>query len=191
MAHPYRFTPLDIVIGVLTSVFGGERVVSGYYYNHPSIDSTFSAVRTDKLDEVCNEINNLAELLNKSLDEYKEIILAARIKSEDFPGFAMPIGKHVDIYDFADILSKNTGEKIKSEIYNASQNLKKSLDEAVIANWAQVGHKNAHGLSLFFPYSKNYTMHPPHWDMKNYTTHKLEFKDNSYWDEFLVNYLDS
>ena len=191
ISHPYRFTPFDIVLGLLSSLTNGQRLVSNYYYNHPSIDSTLSAVRTDKLDDVCEAIDNLSELFIENLDAYRDIITAARIQSEDFPGFYLPIGKMVDIYDFADLLIKNNFKKLNPELHNISQEIKNSLEEAIIANWAQIGHKNAHGLSLFFPHSHNFSYDLPHWDMQNYTTHKLEFKDNTCWDEFLGNYLDN
>ena len=187
-SHPYRFAPGYTILGILNSLINRQRFVfSDYIYDH----FTMSAIRTDKLDEACKAINDLAELFNENLDEYREIITASRIQSEDFPGFNIPIGKLVDIYDFADLLIKNNYKKLKPELYNASLNLKKSLDEAVIENWAQKGHKNAHGLSLFFPYKLNYLPQAPIWDMQNYTSHKLEFTDDTYWDEFLENYLDS
>lgn len=187
ISHPYRFTPFYIILGLLTSLINKERFVISKHI----IDlSTFSAVRTDKLDEVCKAINDLAELFIENLDEYRENIITARIRSEDFPGPDLWIGRLVDIYDFADLLIEKRYKNFKPELYNASQNLKKSLDEAIIANWAQKGHKNAHGLSLFFPHSHNFSMYIPHWDMQNYTTHKLEFTDDTCWDEFLELYLN-
>ena len=107
----------------------------------------------------------------------------------------MNISRLVDIYDFADIIVKNYinyNNKLTPELYNASLKLRESFEEAVIENWAQEFFKNSHGLSLFFPLCHNYsyTEFIPHWDMQNYTSHKLEFTDKTCWDEFLELFLN-
>ncbi len=193
ISHPYRFTPYMLMMGMLISLKNRQQFkLSDYNYYH----FTMSAVRTDKLDEVCEAINDLSEMFIANLGEYKDLITVARLQANDFPDFIYPISKLVDIYHFADLLDTYVYEEFSPQLHTAIQNLKNSLDESVIANWVQIGHKDAYGLSLFFPYSHNYSGYSGYipsskWSMQNYTTLNLDFVDDTHWDEFLEKYLDS
>jgi len=62
--------------------------------------------------------------------------------------------------------------------------LKKAIENATIAEIHRFGHKYAHGLSIYFP--GNYYPDDPY-----YTVNYLEFTNDSNWDEFLLEYLDT
>jgi hypothetical protein len=192
MSHPYRFTPFYVALELILSIMNGKKFDLS---ENTFPVSTFSAIRTNKLDDVCKAINDLGELFIENLDNCREFITNCRKKSEGYPGRGINISRLVDIYDFADIIVNNytNYSNISTpDFYNVSLNLRESFKEAVIENWAQEFFKNSHGLSLFFPLCHNYsyTEFIPHWDMQNYTSHKLEFTEETCWDEFLELFLN-
>lgn len=170
--NPYLLTPLYLLHGTIHNRF------------------TMSAVRTDKLDGVCIAVDDLAREFIENIDDYKDIITEARLQSEDFPGFEYPLGSLIDLYHYSDLLQKSC-ETSESDLYIATQNVKQSLDEAVISEWHQNGHKHAHGLSLFFPPdNSDVHLNTSILNMNNYKSCKLEFTKDTQWDEFLALYLD-
>ncbi len=157
---------------------------------------TMSVIRTDKLDELCSAIDNFSKVLIDNMDSIKTIINKSRLRSDDFPitiGTTIKMGFQIDIGHFSKLMSKPLYKILKPELYTAANDVLTCVDEAVVAKWHQVGYRHSYGLSIFFPENRriNYPQYPfmNRYTMENYTSHKLEFTDDTLWDEFLRIYL--
>ncbi len=159
---------------------------------------TMSAIKSDSLNNLGIAIDHFAELSMENIEELKPIIIQAREESEDFPhslltvGDPLPMGFHIDLYDFAQILSKYASEISNHDLSNSLENIMNCVDEAVISELHQIGHKNSNGLALFFPPDdlSNYPEIFKPFNLDNYCNKSLEFRDNTRWDEFLELYLN-
>ena len=153
-----------------------------YKYNRFHKYFAFSTIKTNKLDNVCEAIDEFSEFLINNIDEYKDNISSVRNQTEDF---GSPL---IDIYHFADVLNEKTSNIPEQDLNPIIDALKKSLDEAIITEWHQIGYKKAHGLTLYFPTNK---YGDTIWTLENYSKSILEFTDNTQWDEFLDLYFNS
>lgn len=177
---------------------------------------TFSAVRTDRMRNVTESLDMLArDLIQRLPHDYLKIWFASKL-TEYFPHeqtsrapflvellrpsqryrrnictifgvgygelYCFPI---LDIYDFADNcinLYKHSNETI----CNHAQQVKNSVDDAVIRSHHRLLHKDAHGIAIFLP---NLGI-ADRINLNNYVTSDLDFVNDSCWDEFLDAYLN-
>jgi len=158
------------------------------WLNPPSF--TMSAVRSDKIDGLALAMDNFANVLIENIGFYKKDINRARLRSEDFPMSMsllppMIMGNYVDIYHFANLMSKPLHRISRPDLYDAAQNVKTCIDEAIMGEHHQIGHRHAHGLTVYFP-PKNSKYHL--YD-NLYSNCGLDFVENTKWDEFLELYL--
>ncbi|MCX6666193.1 MAG: clostripain-related cysteine peptidase [Euryarchaeota archaeon] len=188
--YTYTFTPSYLIMGLIYALkYHYFTSISGLIYNK----FTMSAIRTDALDDVSTAIDDLAHLLVANREDYQILVTNVRSQADDFPPVYNPDnykGAFVDVYNFADVLNTLAFKASKQELYRTTRNIKRSMEKAVIAEWHQVGHKQAQGLTLYFPFN-NSDIYPwsGSWNLHNYTTFNLEFTANTYWDEFLTAYL--
>ncbi len=70
---------------------------------------------------------------------------------------------------------------LKPELHDAAQQVQEHLDQVIIAEYHQIGHRNAHGLSMYFP--PIYRYFP-----SEYANSSLDFPHDTQWDEFLEEY---
>jgi hypothetical protein len=84
-----------------------------------------------------------------------------------------------------DITTEIFVNMVSSNMETYVNNLKNAIEDSIIAESHRYGHKDAHGLSIYFP-GEYYPSDPYYEEMT-----QLEFKSDSNWDEFLFAYLDS
>ncbi|MCD6331357.1 MAG: hypothetical protein J7L80_04065, partial [Thermoplasmata archaeon] len=141
---------------------------------------TISAVRTDKLNELIIEIDKFSQHLIEILDEKERDIMFARNFAEDFPRPMLPLsirGELVDVYSFAELAEKFGLADTKY--------IREVLNQTIIAEYHQVGHWRAHGLSLYFPPKNSIYIYD-----ESYAQCNLDFTEDTHWDEFLTAYLN-
>lgn len=165
------------------------------FFNDPKV-FTMSAIRTDKINNLCLAVDDLSELYINNPSKYESYITDARSKTDDFPSTLLhsePInGFLIDIYHFADLLSKDALNNDECNLYDAAEDVKKCLNNVVFSEWHQIDHPNANGLCLFFS-EGNISENPgplANYDHDSYVNAALYFKDDHLWDEFLELYLN-
>jgi hypothetical protein len=166
-----------------------EAFLAVYYYHlvfyPPAL--TMSAIRTDTIDELVSSIDELSRAFIESYDSLERGIDLARFISEDFPrpmvSFKPKIstGDQIDIFDFVDLLSRC--RQITPEISRIIDDVKANVHACMLGEHHQIGHRKAHGLSLYFPYRDSiYTYNPL------YSHCDLDFTEDTNWDEFIEHY---
>ena len=171
--NPYFGTIKDYIYRLIMFLTG--RI----FYLYPP-DRTISAVRTDKLDELIIEIDKFSQHLIKILGKKEKDITFARNFAEDFPRPMLPFsirGEFVDVYSFAELSEKFGLANTK--------NIRELLKQTIIAEYHQVGHWRAHGLSLYFPPKNSIYIYD-----ESYAKCGLDFTEDTHWDEFLTAYLN-
>jgi hypothetical protein len=152
---------------------------------------TMSAVRSDKIYELAFAMDNFSKVLIDNLDKYKSKITLNRFRTDDFPipmSLLPPyiLGDQIDIYHFIELMSRISGNDSNSSLKDAAEYVKICLNEAINAEHHQIGHRNTHGLSVYFPtpFKKSYNSE---YDDFGYG---LDFTRDTHWDEFLTLYLN-
>ncbi len=159
------------------------------WLNPPSF--TISAVRSDKIHELAVAMDNFSMILIENLDSYKSKITLNRFRTEDFPipmSLLPPriLGTQIDIYHFMELMSRISSNDSNSPLKDSAQYVKTCLNEAIIAEHHQIGHRKAHGLSVYFP-SPLRKLYNSEYDDYGYG---LDFTLDTHWDEFLTLYLN-
>lgn len=149
---------------------------------------TMSAVKTNKLEGLITAVDNFSKVLIENIDSFGKTITFSRFRSEDFPvpmSIFPPIimGDQVDLYHFVDLMDKLRYRLLKPELHKAAQNVKEHLEETIVAEHHQIGHRKAHGLSIYFPSKKSDSYD------SSYSNSNLDFTNETHWDEFLELYL--
>lgn len=171
--NPYFGTIEDYIYRIIMFLTG--RI----FYLYPP-EKTISAVRTDKLNELIIEIDKFSQHLIEILDEKERDIMFARNFAEDFPRPMLPLsirGELVDVYSFAELAEKFGLADTKY--------IREVLNQTIIAEYHQVGHWRAHGLSLYFPPKNSIYIYD-----ESYAQCNLDFTEDTHWDEFLTAYLN-
>jgi len=146
---------------------------------------TMSAIDTSKIVNVAVSIDKLAHNLS-------EIIETSYFKIKLIRVFTQTFAKHSNdprvsprsIYDVYDLAKKcYIFFFFNCSIRTNSKNVMECINEAVIANLNGLNHPRAHGLTIYFP--KNLSLYDA-----SYAGSELDFTNNTYWDEFLENYLN-
>ena len=149
-----------------------------------SRSSTFSAIRTDKLQTLTERLDSLSKKLIINFSRYRRAVDISRLEAETFGRKDL-----VDLYDFLQHLERNIKDPSSENILNDIRMLKKYLRETILLEKHQRLHPNAHGLTIFFPLPSkgdlSYNM------LQDYASCNLEFINDTHWDEFLHLYLMS
>lgn len=134
---------------------------------------TLSAVKTEKISEITNNLDALlgelssAENKDKTLEAYED---ALRFRDDEYG----------DLYAFADNIEKaNLGEDITSK----AGDLKRSIDGAVIAKNYGRGYDEAGGMSIWMPLERDET------NFTNYA--ELGLSGSTQWDEHVEEEIDT
>jgi hypothetical protein len=114
-----------------------------------SADQTFSAVDTDKMVDLGEAIDHLADLLLEDMGSYRDQILKARGDAREY--YPAPergqVYIYVDLYDLADKISYYVDDEAIDE---ACQVVIGAVNDAVIANNCIMGD-DSYGLTIFMP----------------------------------------
>jgi len=118
-----------------------------------------SSLNLENLKKITDPVSKLADLLLQSIadNDLSSAIVDARKISRDFV-----LGLFVDLYDFCeklhDSLDKNKCENkgYCGQLKGACEQVRKAIDnrENVIANVTRPNVKGCHGVSIYFPYSR-------------------------------------
>lgn len=166
----------------------GERIIyliENNEENYPEWHEnlTMSAIRTDKIEDLVESINNLSKNIIKS----KLFTTISKIKTakEITKKFIFVLS---DLYNFTENLQKIEG--LDQTIYKDLENIQKNFNQTVIAECHGISQKGSNGLTIYFP-DKFFTLRAPGFNFFNYRIrfNKLDFVKNTYWDEFLFFYL--
>jgi len=162
----------------LTNIEIGQQIIQSIENNTPWPEFiSMSAVRTDKTVELANAIDNLCQSLieNKDLSYSKFWSI-----KEEIQYFAD--GSLLDIYHLAE---KYKTVETNQTICEYLDNVMVCLEEAVVEEFHDnEDHKNAHGLSIYFPLQKKY-----YYSYYGEDEYGLDFTKNTHWDEFLGKYM--
>ena len=152
---------------------------------------TVSAIRTDKINDLVTSINNYSDLLIDNLDLLKRTIQKARLKVDDYPRpmiLSSPMGTQIDIIHFVNLIDKLKFRLSIPELHIISKEIKNSLDQVIINEHHQVGHRRSNGLSIYFPPKTPRDEYKKY--SNDYANCSLDFTEDTHWDEFLELYLN-
>lgn len=166
---------------ILSTIECGEQIVQliGNNPNEFAQELTISAIRTDKLTGLVDEIEKLSIHLYENYAELYENLKFARAITKDYEFIKK--SHLLDIYDFADkYLEIETNQTIR----NILSNIKTNLSETVIAECHGETQSGSHGLSIFYS-SSNWGLPG---SISVYTNCALDFTRDTHWDELLDNH---
>ncbi len=154
-----------------------NSVVSAYqnfYTNYSDNTQTLSAFNMSKLSDVINKVNQLSdELINlKPWNAISNIYM-----NIDY----FYNRTSMDLFDFADRLE---GAVSNANVITKANNLKQSINDFVISNFAEEGHPGAKGIAIYFPLKSDFN--------PKYSNNLLsiDFPVDNKWDDFLLSYFD-
>ena len=140
---------------------------------------TMAAINLTGLPTLVDLIDELAVYLAGELPHYYGLITQAKSRADRFPFGFGPRGPFIDLYHFVSLL-----ETKDSYLTNLVEEILGTWEDVVIAalSYNKI-HKNALGLSIYFPLSAKFGYYPG-----KYLTVGLDFVEETYWDEFLAAY---
>lgn len=149
---------------------------------------TMSAIKTNALDNVAIAIDEFVITLMHKMNTSRFTKFQIGLVRQMTKSFGIPIlplilikGIDIDIYDFSKKCSLVFFSD--SNIKQSAKTVMDSIDEAVVANLYGLTQIGSYGLSIFFPsrffYNSNFA---------DLYTSKLDFANNTCWDEFLEFY---
>ena len=151
---------------------------------------TVSAIKTDKIGDLVTTINNYSDLLIDNFDLLKRTIQITRLKVDDYPRpmqLSSPMGTQVDIIHFVNLVNKLKFRSSLPELHIISTEIRNNLDQVIINEYHQVGHRNSNGLSIYFPPINPRNEYKKY--SNDYANCSLDFAEDTHWDEFLELYL--
>ncbi|MFA6066561.1 MAG: clostripain-related cysteine peptidase [Candidatus Babeliaceae bacterium] len=189
----YAQVLLPLQSGTISPEEFGKHIVQCYKktYGHLTNDYTQSAINLSKIDALANNINYLAELLIRGLDQQKNNSVKKALKESRNKFACTHFGEdepnYLDLRHFYfNLLNhiKNIELENKTESFLLKENIKKNLEqgltlinEIIIANVTGKNLKNAGGIYIYFPEK---SIHP--------SFSLTEFAQNSTWMLFLTTY---
>ncbi|MBS3802773.1 MAG: hypothetical protein KGY65_08500 [Candidatus Thermoplasmatota archaeon] len=165
----------------------GEKIVNLICNNPNEFKDimTISAIRTDKLNKLVENIEELSSYLIENEESCYHKFLSARNQTKDyyfvnntnfFSPYKFGYSYLLDLYDFVEQYLKIESEQPIQQIL---KKIKYNLSETIISECHGINQTGSHGLSIF--YSTN--------DMlSTYSNYKLEFTQDTQWDDFLGNH---
>jgi parallel beta-helix repeat protein len=184
---PYVYNPIYTLLRKqtdLSSIEIGKRIIElvEEVENNPKLyfykRDTISAMRTDKVADLVYSINNLTVELLKDLGGNFDNLKSVHKKTQQFFDDDL-----IDIYDYAKNFLEVEG--INENITICLKNIMDELNETVIYEYHKDAYPGANGLTLYFPYWGGYQWFLPE---NYYSEFGLEFTNDTYWDEFLIEY---
>ncbi|MCK4856800.1 MAG: T9SS type A sorting domain-containing protein [candidate division Zixibacteria bacterium] len=173
---PYHYILQDLVADPLMSAAAMCSVVVDAYAlsmtGQAGDDQTLSGVDLSLLPLITTRLDSLCSLLRSEgvWSEMHTWLPTAEQVSDTDPFY--------DLYDIVHIAAtKLTGANITA----AANDLMNILDAAIVAEWHESGHPNAHGLSIYFPQSLQA------YDI-NYHQSGIDFPNETGWYDFLKHY---
>ena len=143
-----------------------------YYATIAGNDQTQAAYDLSKVTDLANALNTLATSL-KIAKPWTQVKNAAAT-ADNFNQ-----NQNLDIYHFADLLSKSGAG---TEVTNAANAVKTAVGNMVISYYAESSHGNSKGVAIYCPPSSAF-------DPKYANgVQKLDFPNDTQWDEFLQAY---
>jgi len=166
----------------MSTVEYGEQIVQliGNNPNEYADVLTISAMRTDRIQDLVDNIETLSIHLYENDDELYENLKSARANTKDYEFIKKSY--LLDIYDFADNYLKI---ETNQTIYRILNNIKTNLSETVIAECHGEMQSSSHGLSIFYS-SSNWGGLPG--SISLYINYALDFTRDTHWDELLNNH---
>lgn len=162
----------DEIIGLIRDNYIDPHFLQTYGERNSGM--TMSAVRPGRLTALAEAVDAFAEdLIMRLADAPAEI--AAVFKATQSFGW----GYTIDLYDFADRCSILPG------VTAAAQDVMQRLEAAVIAEYHDGEHPDAHGLTIYFPDPDS--VRGEGYD-EAYENSGLDFIKDTQWDEFLEAY---
>lgn len=176
------------------------RIVDSFGKEIGPIDEGFqlTAIRTDMLDELVQSIEVFTKKLLKRRHLLYIPINLARIKAEHFPKMGSAKNWYVDIYHFAELITKYTSPNRWTVLHELANEVMQKVNDTVLAEYHNTSFaSNAYGIGIYFrplnifAYLRMYLMvlgNP------NYTINYskiLDFTDDNIgteWDVFLRRY---
>ncbi|KYK29248.1 hypothetical protein AYK20_06055 [Thermoplasmatales archaeon SG8-52-1] len=152
--------------------------------NYPQYDmiTTMAATELSYLDELADQINDLAVEFMTNLDEYREQITSA-LESARIYALLWDIDYYIDFYNFLELLTIND-----PNVVDLKDNIMSIMDSAVIANKHLIDDPS-HGLSIYFPRRSSDYNDSLRYDELPSPYEETLFAIDTQWDEFLKNYL--
>lgn len=145
---------------------------------------TISAISTDGITKLASSIDDLSKTLHDNIRDYEKILSRVRFIVEDYPRpmrLSSPFGDSIDILQFVTLLENQIYKNENKELTQKIEQIKNLLNNIIIDEYNQIGHRKSTGLSIYFPplfgFSKNYN------DL--YDNCSLDFTHDTNWDEFL------
>jgi hypothetical protein len=130
--------------------------------------------------DVAKDLDGLAALLIEHLSDERENIISARRKAKEYSLSPW----YCDLWDFAELLKKRTSN---SDIKSACENLKLSIDHAVVAEKRIFLDQHHHGILIQFPVSRaEYERHIENEFDQGNSYADLAFANDTMWDEFMA-----
>jgi parallel beta-helix repeat protein len=169
----------------LSNIEIGRKIIDFYEEEideYPFASDTFSAIRTDEISNLSQNIHNLSISVLENIENcYDDIrfFYPELHKYLALNGFAE--WNQIDIYEFVEKYSKI--DDINTTILQECQKIMESFNKTIIAEHHRDGYPNAHGLSINFPEIIFQDI-----PTEDYTIQNLDFVDDTYWDEFLEAY---
>jgi hypothetical protein len=169
----------------ITSIKLGEEIIGIINQNTMPLQSndlnilTMSAIRTDRINEVIQAVEELSLYYLSHFDASCSFIQSVYNSVLVFGnGFSM------DLYDFAE---RCHDVETDPAVISKLEHVMESLSDAVIAKCNGSRTSNAHGLSIYFPNSPSYSYDPRYGD----SNYGLDFSTDTHWDEFLDAYFSA
>jgi hypothetical protein len=160
----------------LSTIEYGEHIVN-YIDNNPNEfeeELTISAIRTDRIEGLVDEIEKLSIILFENDDVLYENLISARAVTRDFD--FIQDSYLLDIYDFVDkYLEIETNQYITQILTNINKN----LSEAIIAEAHGESQLGSNGLSIFYSTRDMISF---------YADIDLDFSRDTHWDDLLDKY---
>ena len=157
----------------------GEDIIQSIWDETPWQDSiTMSAVRTDKIEDLVNQIDKFCTYLYENFDELFNKIRFARLKSKE-------VMSHRGSVDLIDFVQNYYDVENTQFIFQHVQNITDAFNEAVIRECHGVEYDEEHGLHIFFPLLLAFYGYPPSYGD---TSYGLDFSQDTSWNELLEAY---
>lgn len=140
---------------------------------------TLSAVDLERVGAVKDALNQLAVSVLEADDKEMEAVRSAIEQTENYGDNWVPYADLRDIGHLADNLMLTSGDP---KILEAAQEIKKSLEDAVLANQNNAeSHPNSQGLSIYAPTDKKELDS----SIEKHNYGKLAFASDTSWQEML------
>ena len=163
----------------------GENIISILKENRKPGSSfsytTMSAVRTDLIDDLVEDVDilaiNLIEKMNSNPDAITKIGVLLKLTKSFGTTMRFRNSEILDLYDF----SKKCIQIFSSDslIKSNAEEVMEGIEKAVIGNYRGFRELRSHGLTIYFP-NKLYD---------NDYVETLDFANMTHWDELIISYI--